>query len=220
MSRIFVLGLLLLALSVPHTASAAAFGPFLDFKEDYEPLGIIIEFDVPTKHFDWDAFKFVRDNIHVVIDLGGSAMSRVPLKGHGYHSFENPDFSGNMEVTTLYGLDLDPDGDGMQLTGFTAAQAADISFSDEVFIGNSGTLYPATVAALTTLGDLNTWLPGADLSVFQGDPSSMVYLFRATVPSADFTNVPEPSTVALAGIAVVCLLVVTRFGRPRQRLAA
>ena len=110
-------------------------------------------------------------------------------------------------ITTIFGIDLDPNGDPIgvdyDMTGFDPNDP-EAQVLDETFIGISGTVYPADAAMSpeVAIGDLATLLPGADLSVFSnGDPNSIVYLFTATLPVADFT-IPEPAAIVLVACAL------------------
>jgi hypothetical protein len=85
-------------------------------------------------------------------------------------------------ITTIYGEDLNPTGDGLKITGFTADNPEAVT-SNESFIGKSGKVYKAGPAALVALSDLAGFLgDGFDLSPFVGDPSSAVYVFQTTIP--------------------------------------
>jgi hypothetical protein len=103
-------------------------------------------------------------------------------------------------IFSIYGIDLNPGGASLLLTGVTAPPQ--FSFlSGETIFGNSGTPYTSTFASKVPIEELFLLLgPGFDLSPFSaGDPNSNVYVFQTIVPAAEITSVaPEPSTWVLS----------------------
>jgi len=95
-----------------------------------------------------------------------------------------------------------------QLTGFDPLEPEIRPLSDEVFIGASGTEYPAPIDPVA-LGDLAVMLPDLDLSAFSGDPASLVYVAAGNIPPLEL--VPEPSfAVPLATGILLCRAIATR----------
>jgi hypothetical protein len=96
------------------------------------------------------------------------------------------DFSkGNVVFTTIYGYDLNPDGEDLVLTGYTAG-APEVDYYGDELIGKSRKIYKSSPAEVIAISDLAARLgPGFDLSPFQGDPSTVVYLFQTKMPAKD-----------------------------------
>jgi hypothetical protein len=107
-----------------------------------------------------------------------------------------------LHVADVWAFDLNPGGT-LSLTGFDPASPQITPLSQEMFIGGSGTAYPAPMVA-TTLANLPAALPGFDLSAFSGNPNSIVYVAQRDLPPNDF--VPEPGTFILSGASVLGLL--------------
>ena len=129
--------------------------------------------------------------------------------------------SGQAEdvITTIYGQAYTPIGTGLETTGFTAASPEMTPVSGETIIGLSGTEYTSFWASGPTalsdlgptllLGDGGTTgsiLGDFDLSDFQGDPTSVVYMFQTYVPDSDIeAPVPEPLTMVALGMGIASL---------------
>ncbi len=112
-----------------------------------------------------------------------------------YPTFDDTDPEADIHLMTIYGPDLNPDGPGLSMGGFDAAQPQ-ITFQDEMFIAPDGTTYSAGPAQVVAIRDVaNHLAPGADLSLLQGNPDDVVYIFDTTVPAAGFGSlaVPNPS---------------------------
>ena len=89
---------------------------------------------------------------------------------------------------TIYGPDLNPDGPSLSMGGFDAAQPQ-ITFQDEMFIAPDGTTYSGGPAQVVAIRDVANYLaPGADLSVLEGNPDDVVYIFDTDVPASSFGN--------------------------------
>jgi hypothetical protein len=190
-------------------ATAATEGPLGDFKATVSnPSSTAITIDLATL-----ILLPVPDIDHIIIVLGGNAAS-TDLRGAGWVTTDEPD-SGFYHITTLYGIDLDPLGTTLQMTGFDPLQAETFVFHDESFIGQSSTVYPGISLGTPTLAALPALFPGFDLSIFGGDQNSRVYAFQTTVPIADF--VPEPRTLVLGAFGILGLGFVAR--RKKVRLA-
>jgi hypothetical protein len=210
MSRCILCCALALAIWTDNCAVAATYGPFADLKETIDVPqgdGIVISFSFPTEHKvsgpvsnpPPNVGDTVKDKITYSIEIPINFSFFANVGGIAWHSTEEPD-NGSRVITTLYGVDLDPNGTSMHLTGFDAVQAAQLSFHDETIIGASGTLYSGVSLGTPTLADLPALLPGFDLSAIDGDPSSVVYVFQTTVPHFDIA--PEPASWLSAGIGV------------------
>jgi len=119
-------------------------------------------------------------------------------------------------LTTIYGRDLDPnlDDDDALMTGFDAVNP-ELIFYNERIIGLTQE-YTADPLGLFAIGALdgNPLFDDFDFSRFSGDPDSVVYAFRATVPLSEFALIPEPSSILLVGIGLLGL------GVRRRRQAA
>jgi hypothetical protein len=155
----------------------------------------------------YTAQKNIKDQGTISIHIPGTDDNfSVPTGGVAWDTTTDPP-SGITTITTMYGVDLNPAGTDLHTTGFDADQAAALEFQSETFIGNSGTLYSGVSLGTPTLAELPALFPGLDLSLFGGNPSSVVYAFQTTVPSADI-GAPEPSTAVLAVVAcgLMCVL--------------
>jgi len=122
----------------------------------------------------------------------------------------------------IWARDLNPPGLlPLRQTGFDALSLPLTPAGPENFIGNSGTKYPGELKAIP-LEDLATVLPGYDLSQFEGDQSSIVFVAMVDAPYFDFAaippGVPEPST-ALLLILGGGLLPIRCYFLPRRQLA-
>ncbi len=182
-------------------ATAATEGPLGDFKatvSNPSSTGITLQFPTLMLNKPPDT---------IIIVIGGNAAA-TDLRGAGWITTDEPD-SGLYHITTMYGIDLDPLGTTLHMTGFDPLQAATFVFQDESFIGQSSTVYPGISLGTPTLASLPTLFPGYDLSIFGGDPDSRVYAFQTTVPIADFT-VPEPSTLVLGAFGILGLGLLAR----------
>lgn len=188
------------------SADVVISGPFQDLKIDLPQSNEKIVWTRDTEYPTLFPPGWKKDKITITISGFGalSGDQLVHIKGLAYESYDNPDFTGNVTITTLYGIDLVPTGTGLEMTGFAAGSPGTVSFSDERFIGSSGTEYLGTSLGTPTLADLPALMPGYDLSPFQGDTNSVVYAFRTIAPVADvLQQVPEPSSLAFAMIVAV-----------------
>jgi len=99
-------------------------------------------------------------------------------------------------------VDADPfsPNDGVTISGFDASIPQNI-FSEETIIGITQD-YAADSLGTFAIGDLasEALFTGFDFSRFVGDPSAVVYAFRAIVPFSEIEIVPEPSTLLLAAL--------------------
>lgn len=124
-----------------------------------------------------------------------------------------PDDPTSLTLVDIWAKDLNPPWlSPLRQTGFDPINPEMVPAGPENFIGRSGTLYPAPLVA-TTLADLPSLLPGYDLSPFEGDPMSIVYVAQASVPASDFNapaTIPEPGTLTLLGIGTSGLLILKR----------
>ena len=118
-------------------------------------------------------------------------------------------FAGTATVTTIYGIDQNPSGQALQLTGVDPTDPEFAPSSSETIFGNSGTPYVSSSAFTVPIASLSEVLgPGYDLSAFAGgDPNSLVYGFQTTVSGCDFltSSVPEPGTLVCFAEAMAML---------------
>jgi hypothetical protein len=131
-------------------------------------------------------------------------------------------FTATATLTDVYGYDLNPSGPLTPITGtgFDPANPQIVPLGPENFVGASGQTYTAGFNETTTLGNLASVLPGYDLSVFSGDPDSIVYVSQATAPANEFlSSVPEPSTAAMI-VGVILVLLGRRAVRLGRRARA
>jgi hypothetical protein len=111
----------------------------------------------------------------------------------------------------MYGADPNPAAtdEFAQLTGFTNGDP-EVLVSQETYIGRTEE-FAAESLGTFQLSELSTAFPELDLSRVVGDPTSIVYAFRALVPRASF--VPEPGSLLLAGLAVAAIALRRRAAR-------
>jgi hypothetical protein len=108
--------------------------------------------------------------------------------------------------TTIYGVDLLPGSPAdLSMGGFDTSVAYPL-LENERIIGPSGNIYNASTGVLVAVSSLGGLLgPGADLSIFGGDPNKSVWVFQTSLPISEFA-VPEPSTLsAMVGVAAMSL---------------
>ena len=108
-------------------------------------------------------------------------------------------------ITTLYGVDLNPNGSDIIVGGFDPIQP-ELVFGEEMFTGISQN-YLATPLGTISVGELSTRFPNFDLSPFSAamlnDPSSVVWGIETTVDLSDFPTIPEPTAIFLLGTALL-----------------
>lgn len=183
------LTLVTVLLSSPHANAVVISGPFVDYSGGVTVPGgvskyvieILTGFDKKKKRYN--------DGLRVEIDLDkGSSLQfwglRLPsLGGVGY--LEEPDDpAGNVRITTIYGDLPTPLTDPLQMSGFDPTGWDGMSvFTDETFIGDSGTAYTGTALPFMTVADLPTAFPDFDLSVFSSaDPDGLLFAFQTVMP--------------------------------------
>lgn len=117
----------------------------------------------------------------------------------------------SIQFTDIWGMSSDPSG-GLT-TGFDPIDPEMVPLSDEEFISHTGATFPAPIV-VSTLANLPALLPGFDLSIFTGDPNSIVYVAQSgDLPAADFIC-PEPSGFWLLAGSLLAIIV-----RVRRRAA-
>jgi hypothetical protein len=214
--RAYYVGLVLISglLMSRDSLAATVVGPFQDLKKPIVGSNIYIELKtvLPLLWPPWTT----DDKITIQIGPRGPGDPPPSAKGIAYQSYDNPDFTGNVVFTTIYGIDLDPTGAGLAATGFDSELAAAYSFSNEQFFGVSGAVYDGVSLGTPSLAELPLLLPGYDLSPFQGDPSSIVYVFQTTAPASDFI-VPEGSSLVLFGLGALSLVAYSRCSQKRKQ---
>lgn len=194
----------LASLCLSSTATAQYYAPNVDYRGPYfHPFhtGIFTHTVV--------VLPFATDNwVFDILDFAtGTNNSGVQQDGLGFMIASpavNPDY---VTLTTFYGLDQDPGlpVDGALITGFNAIDP-EMTFLSETFLGLTEE-YPADPLGTFAIGALSSepLFEDFDFSRFVGDPESIVYAFRATVPLSDFDAVlvPEPSSSILALVGIV-----------------
>jgi hypothetical protein len=193
-------GLAVVALAVVPTTSDAAlpsFGPVTDMRYAGLPIvgngitGIYVD------GFRWgDDYRYWQPGLtswndwHIFgVAFGNASPSTTPPPPHDY------------QVTTIYGIDMNPASPAMNVTGFNPVSPEAVSPGPEHMVSPwYGTEYTSSVDAVVLLSEIGSWLPpGSDLSPFaNGNPNSLLYVSQTFVPSAEFPfGVPEPSTCVL-----------------------
>ena len=181
-----------------------------------QPLGLTGDVLAESHTIIDTAGHFIVDGHTVISQLDCNALVATDVGGVAYLGSSTPDSSiGDLIITTIYGLNLDPTGTVLEVTGFDSIVQSLITITDTTFFGNSGTTYAATFNEVHMLAELPALLPGFDLSPFQGNPSSIVYIFQTTVPAYETLQVPEPPT--LACLALGGLLLMGSFKRRYEK---
>jgi hypothetical protein len=210
------------ALCVSATAAPITFGPFLEFKgagPNPGPLVIptLLPITVIPIPFDGVFVVFLRDRI--TVNVVGPPLP-FPFLALTFVTFNVTGVmvSPIVSVTDLWAVDQNPGGSALAATGFDPASPQVFPISNEEFIGQSGTVYPATTNFTTTVGLLPATFPGFDLSAIGGNPASLIYAFQADIPLNDIV-VPESGTAVMAGAAILVLLGLS-FRRKTERRKA
>lgn len=206
----------LASLCLSSIATAQYYAPNNDYRGPYfHPFdtGIfthtVVIFPFESGTWVWDILDFA----------GGINNSGTQQPGLGFLIGSPAALPGHVTLTTFYGLDQDPDlpDDEALMTGFNAIDP-EMTFLSETFIGLTDE-YPADPLGTFAIGALGSepLFEDFDFSRFVGDPDSIVYAFRATVPLSDFEGVliPEPSSLVLALVGFV----LTAYGCYRRRMA-
>jgi hypothetical protein len=185
--------------------SAAVLGASEDFRGVlWDPMGSDFTHTFPTKNF-WGR----QDEIKITLSLQLIEFQYNVFRGVAWVVTELP--GANVQVYTLYGVDLNPMGDDLHITGVSAQQASGMLFHDEVQFGASGTSYPGISLGTPTLAQLPAVLPFATPFI-EGDPNSLVYVFRTNVPSTDYP-VPEMPTIGMFSVCGGALIALRRRSR-------
>lgn len=202
------------ALSSPARGGSVV-GPGPDFIGDATSTNFTVKTHIKIPVNPFLDIEIAKDEITIKLL---AAAPPLPLSGVAYFESQTPDFSGDLTVTTIYGIDQNPAGSGLQVTGVDPVSPEFQPTSPETIFGSSGTHYTSSFSSMTAIGDLSALLgPGYDLSPFAaGDPNSDVYVFRTIVPSTDLlVGVPEPSSALMCaiGAATVVALALSRRRR-------
>ena len=95
--------------------------------------------------------------------------------------------AGQVQITTVYGLDLDPDADELRMTGVDAMAPEYLLEGVETVYGRFGATFESGPFQAVTLAEIADYLPVQDLSWFEnGDPASIVYLSQTMAPLDEF----------------------------------
>jgi hypothetical protein len=212
MRRLISLGVGLVSLALLAQPSKAdfVFGPFPDF---VGTLTVSASVTVNTRFhaslkipFDGTFNIDIRDRIQAKVSV------TVPVFAASYvtvASSSTTPFNQNTDmvtITDIYAFNKNPTGNPNtpSLTGFLRSNPQFSPLGPEQFIGTSGTVYTAGVSATSTLAALPGLLPGFNLSAFSGgDPGSIVFVERTTVPAVD--AIPEPGSLTLLSLGAVSL---------------
>lgn len=184
--------------------SAGIFGPYEDLRDAEIPTpvgdGWVAQYE--TTYYSFEKEKWVKDILTITVENWSIEIEikDARMAGGGFETFDDPDDPEAL-ITTIYGIDVEPDGP-LAITGFDSRLVASPA-SFETIIGASGTHYVSHSTMTVPLGDLATTFPGYDLSIFQGDPSLVVFAFQTTVPVSDLYSVPEVSTGAMLSLAAI-----------------
>jgi hypothetical protein len=210
--------LALSAFVAPSSAGVIVAGPYPDFAG---LLTVTTSVTIPTAGafvvpIPLDGFLVFGFKDRVTVAVTATVPVFVPTFV-GVGIVGDPTFDPNVQLTDILAVNAGgtlggPDGNVPLLTGFNTANPQVVPMGSEEFIGNSGTVYSGPITA-TTVANLSSLLPGADLSQFAGaDPTSTVYVSQATAPLTDVT-VPEPASIALLGSGLIALMVILRKRR-------
>ena len=165
--------------------------------------GTIVLIDWETEYTSIFTGKTYKDGIKITITTNSSRPFPL-LGGIAYGIYQNSNYTGPLDIYTIYGVDLSGGTSALSLRGLNADDPL-ISFSDEGFIGDSGTVYHGTggVISLGTLRATSPYSTFANLPL-TGASTDLVYAFHTSVNSADFA-VPEPASMSLLGAGLMLL---------------
>jgi hypothetical protein len=198
--------ILALVAAMPSYAAKSTIGPFLDLKAEVTPQDQINGGTFLTSTEAWvlqnvyppynlllnpltlcppPAFGCVHVYLTDYIGWVGSGHDETErVLGVSYITSDDAASRDTVRFTTVYGLDLQPDSTELAMTGFNR-RAPELKFHSERVLGPEGNVYDANFSKFVPIANLGKVLgPGFDLSPFQGDPSSSVYVFRTTIPSS------------------------------------
>jgi hypothetical protein len=201
MRKLILLAVLTMAaaLSSASANAGSVIGPFEDFRGSVGQDGVNSTIVINTR------FWIIKDKI--IIDIG----LRTDMLGLGYVESPTGDFTGDLRVWTFYGVDQNPGGSSLQMTGVNPLSPQFTPNGGENIEGVSGKIYTSDVAMTLPISELSKQFPGFDLSPFSnGIPTSEVYVFGTTVPRSDLPA-PEPATVVTACLGVALVIGVRRL---------
>jgi hypothetical protein len=190
------------ALSSPARGDLTVVGPTQDYKAEVATGGGTTQTLMTAGYVNiyFGTFTYVnwKDALTIHSPGSGGISGVINVLSIGYVASPSGTFTGPLTITTIYGIDLNPSGSALSMTGVNPNDPQFSPTSDETLFGLSGTAYTSNTEFRAPIAALDSILgPGYDLSPFaQGDPNSEVYGFQTIVPAADFvTFVPEPSTL-------------------------
>ncbi|HZZ44120.1 MAG TPA: hypothetical protein VFE58_14380 [Tepidisphaeraceae bacterium] len=186
-----------------NNTNPTAVGPWLT-----PPNPPYIWTNLPVNQFSYQ--NIINDSVavnhHIIID------SPFRVAGTGYFVDNGNEAADGIDFVTIYGVNVGTDGGPLTITGFDPTNPQ-LDFSDEKVIGHEGIIYLSSSNRILPLGSLAATLgPDFDLSAFQGDPNSLVYVFDTPIPLA--VAVPEPATALL--LLPATLLAASRLRSRRQ----
>ena len=134
--KMFALTALFTAMFVQTVATAATIGPVEDFRELITPASGAQLYSTGrgTKE-GWD----LKDNAMIALESGSPSVN---LRGAAYATSATPDFTGDVVITTIYGIDPDPLSAAFRISGFNPAAPEIGSIFDETIVGDSGHVLP------------------------------------------------------------------------------
>lgn len=211
--------LLLLLLFVASPARAIPITLSSDLRTQLGMFCLICELQTEI-----DGFAMGTDRITFALSSGNPPTP--PLGGYAFFDapMVNNQPSGDMVITTVYGIDIDPTSAALMLTGFNAANPEMTPLTGETFYSRAGSSYNSFFQDSVLLADIGGVLPGHDLTPFaNGAPGSLLYVFRTEVPVNQFVAaqlISEPDTWALLLLGMLSRLALSGGrSRSRRRLA-
>lgn len=137
----------------------------------------------------------------------GSEKDRA-VKGVSFFSYDTSQEAGQVRITTLYGIDLNPAGNQLLIGGIEPS-GPQMTFANERITGGGAIpqVNSAHFSERVRLSELSQVLgAGFDVSAIRGAPESTVQVFQTDVFVTSIASaVPEPSTYALFACGLVAV---------------
>jgi hypothetical protein len=176
----------------PSQAARAVNGPWADLNAVSPVDWVNNDGCQPVRERTWkdgpEGHNSISDWVTVTCgNYSGYWENTTAARGVGYDTSDaDGGGKGSVTIYTVYGMAPAQGDDGTTITGFDPT--APLTFSDETMSSMSKKVYKALPPVFVRIGDLQALLgTDFDLSPFaKGDPDSMVYVFKTSIPAKDY----------------------------------